>query len=111
MNLSEPFIRRPVATTLMMAALAFVGFVAFPFLPVAPLPQVDFPTIQVTTTWTGASAETMATSVAAPLEQQFGQIAGITQMTSQSALGSATIVIQSISTVTSIPPRRRCRPP
>ena len=94
MNLSEPFIRRPVATTLMMAAIAFVGIVSFPFLPVAPLPQVDFPTIQVTTTWTGASAETMATSVAAPLEQQFGQIAGITQMTSTSALGSATIVIQ-----------------
>jgi HAE1 family hydrophobic/amphiphilic exporter-1 len=93
-NISEPFIRRPVATTLLMAALAFVGIVAFPFLPVAPLPQVDFPTIQVTTTWAGASAETMATSVAAPLEQQFGQIAGITQMTSTSSLGSATIVIQ-----------------
>jgi hydrophobe/amphiphile efflux-1 (HAE1) family protein len=93
-NLSEPFIRRPVATTLMMAAIAFVGIVSFPFLPVAPLPQVDFPTIQVSTTWTGASAETMATSVAAPLEQQFGQIAGITQMTSTSSLGSATIVIQ-----------------
>ena len=94
MNISEPFIRRPVATTLLMAALAFVGIVAFPFLPVAPLPQVDFPTIQVTTTWAGASAETMATSVAAPLDQQFGQIAGITQMTSTSSLGSATIVIQ-----------------
>ena len=77
-----------------MAALAFIGIVSFPFLPVAPLPQVDFPTIQITTTWTGASAETMATSVAAPLEQQFGQIAGITQMTSQSSLGAATIVIQ-----------------
>ena len=94
MNISEPFIRRPVATTLLMAALAFVGIVAFPFLPVAPLPQVDFPTIQVTSTWAGASAETMATSVAAPLEQQFGQIAGVTQMTSQSSLGAATIVIQ-----------------
>ncbi len=94
MNLSEPFIRRPVATTLLMAALAFVGIVSFPFLPVAPLPQVDFPTIQITTTWTGASAETMATSVAAPLEQQFGQIAGVAQMTSQSSLGAATIVIQ-----------------
>ena len=94
MNISEPFIRRPVATTLMMAALAFVGIVSFPFLPVAPLPQVDFPTIQITTTWSGASAETMATSVAAPLEQQFGQIAGITQMTSQSSLGASTIVIQ-----------------
>jgi hydrophobe/amphiphile efflux-1 (HAE1) family protein len=78
----------------MMAAVAFVGIVSFPFLPVAPLPQVDFPTIQITTTWTGASAETMATSVAAPLELQFGQIAGITQMTSQSSLGAATIVIQ-----------------
>ncbi len=94
MSISEPFIRRPVATTLLMAALAFVGIVSFPFLPVAPLPQVDFPTIQITTTWTGASAETMATSVAAPLELQFGQIAGVTQMTSQSSLGAATIVIQ-----------------
>ena len=61
MNFSEIFIRRPVATTLLMAAVAFVGIVSFPFLPVAPLPQVDFPTIQITTTWTGASAETMAT--------------------------------------------------
>ncbi len=94
MNISEPCIRRPIATTLMMAAVAFIGIVSFPFLPVAPLPQVDFPTIQITTTWTGASAETMATSVAAPLELQFGQIAGITQMTSQSSLGAATIVIQ-----------------
>jgi len=93
-SISEPFIRRPVATTLLMAALAFVGIVSFPFLPVAPLPQVDFPTIQITTTWTGASAETMATSVAAPLEQQFGQIAGVAQMTSQSSLGASTIVIQ-----------------
>ncbi|HEX3505829.1 MAG TPA: efflux RND transporter permease subunit [Xanthobacteraceae bacterium] len=94
MSISEPFIRRPVATTLLMAALAFVGIVSFPFLPVAPLPQVDFPTIQITTTWAGASADTMATSVAAPLEQQFGQIAGITQMTSTSSLGASTIVIQ-----------------
>jgi hydrophobe/amphiphile efflux-1 (HAE1) family protein len=93
-SVSEPFIRRPVATTLLMAALAFIGIVSFPFLPVAPLPQVDFPTIQITTTWTGASAETMATSVAAPLELQFGQIAGVTQMTSQSSLGASTIVIQ-----------------
>ena len=94
MNISEPFIRRPVATTLLMAALAFVGTVSFPFLPVAPLPQVDFPTIQISTTWAGASAETMATSVAAPLELQFGQIAGVTQMTSQSTLGASTVVIQ-----------------
>jgi hydrophobe/amphiphile efflux-1 (HAE1) family protein len=93
-SISEPFIRRPIATTLLMAALAFVGIVSFPTLPVAPLPQVDFPTIQITATWSGASAETMATSVAAPLEQQFGQIAGIAQMTSQSSLGASTIVIQ-----------------
>src|SRR6201990_1584645 len=94
MNLSEPFIRRSVATTLWMAALAFVGIAAFPFLPVAPLPQVDFPTIQVTATWQGASAETMASSVAAPLERQFAQIPGVTQLTSLSALGATTIVIQ-----------------
>ena len=94
MNLSEPFIRRPIATTLLMAAVAFVGIAAFPFLPVAPLPQVDFPTIQVTATWQGASAETMATSVAAPLERQFAQIPGVSQLTSLSALGATTIVIQ-----------------
>ena len=94
MNLSEPFIRRPIATMLLMAAVAFVGIAAFPFLPVAPLPQVDFPTIQVTATWQGASAETMATSVAAPLERQFAQIPGVSQLTSLSALGATTIVIQ-----------------
>jgi hydrophobe/amphiphile efflux-1 (HAE1) family protein len=93
-NISEPFIRRPIATSLLMAALAFVGIVSYPFLPVAPLPQVDFPTIQAQVTFAGASAETMATSVAAPLERQFGQIAGVTQMTSQSTVGATTIVIQ-----------------
>ncbi|MGH8263904.1 MAG: efflux RND transporter permease subunit, partial [Steroidobacteraceae bacterium] len=77
-----------------MAALAFIGIVSFPFLPVAPLPQVDFPTIQITATWQGASAETMASSVAAPLERQFGQIPGVSQLTSQSTLGASTIVIQ-----------------
>ncbi|HEY6257261.1 MAG TPA: efflux RND transporter permease subunit [Xanthobacteraceae bacterium] len=94
MNFSEPFIRRPIATCLLMAALAFVGIAAFPFLPVAPLPQVDFPTIQVTTALAGASAETMASAVATPLERQFGQIASVTQMTSTSTLGATTIVIQ-----------------
>ncbi len=94
MNISEPFIRRPVATALMMAALAFAGLVSFPFLPVAPLPQVDFPTIQVSAGLPGGSPETMAASVAAPLERQFGQIAGITQMTSVSVLGFTTIVLQ-----------------
>src|SRR6516225_5407766 len=77
-----------------MAALAFVGVVAYPFLPVAPLPQVDFPTIQVTASFQGASAETMASSVAAPLERQFAQIPGVTQLTSLSALGATTITIQ-----------------
>jgi hydrophobe/amphiphile efflux-1 (HAE1) family protein len=94
MNISEPFIRRPVATSLLMAAIAFVGITAFPLLPVAPLPQVDFPTIQVSALFAGASAETMATSVAAPLERQFAQVPGIAQLTSLSALGATTIVIQ-----------------
>ena len=94
MNLSEPFIRRPVATSLMAGALAFLGLAAFPFLPVAPLPQVDFPTVLVTATLAGASAETMASSVATPLERQIGQIAGITQMTSFSALGATSITVQ-----------------
>ena len=77
-----------------MAALALVGMTAFPLLPVAPLPQVDFPTIQVQASLPGASADTMASSVATPLEQQFGQISGVTQMTSTSALGNTTIVLQ-----------------
>ena len=94
MNLSEPFIRRPVATCLLMGAVAFVGITAFPFLPVAPLPQVDFPTVQVTATLSGASAETMASNVAAPLERQLGQIAGVTQLTSLSTLGATQVVIQ-----------------
>ena len=94
MNLSAPFIVRPVATALLMAALALLGIAAFPLLPVAPLPQVDFPTVQVTATLAGASADTMASSVAAPLERQLGQIAGVTQMTSLSALGATSITIQ-----------------
>ncbi len=94
MNLSEPFIRRPVATSLITASIAMVGIVAFPFLPVAPLPHVDFPTINVTATLAGASPETMASSVAAPLERQFGQIPGVTQLTSTSTLGVANVVIQ-----------------
>src|SRR5205807_10390863 len=77
-----------------MGALALVGITAFPFLPVAPLPQVDFPTIQVTATLAGASPETMASSVASPLERQLGQIAGITQMTSISALRATSNTIQ-----------------
>ena len=94
MNISEPFIRRPIATSLLMAALALAGMVAFPLLPVAPLPQVDFPTIQVSAQLAGASPDTMAATVAAPLERRFGQIAGVTQMTSTSTLGSTSITLQ-----------------
>ncbi len=94
MNVSEVFIRRPIATSLLMAALALVGIVAFPLLPVAPLPQVDFPTIQVSATVPGASPETMAATVATPLERQFGQIAGVTQMSSVSSLGSTVVTLQ-----------------
>ena len=94
MNISEPFIRRPVATSLLMAAIAFLGVVAFRLLPVAPLPQVDFPTVQVTATLAGASAETMAATVAAPLEQQFQTIPGLTEMTSRSTLGDTSITLQ-----------------
>jgi HAE1 family hydrophobic/amphiphilic exporter-1 len=94
MNLSEPCIRRPIATSLAMVAAAFAGIAAFPLLPVTSLPQVDFPTIQVTATLAGASPEAMASSVAAPLERQLGQLADVTQMTSFSALGATSITIQ-----------------
>src|SRR5580658_5658802 len=94
MNFSEAFIRRPIATSLLMAALALVGIVAFPLLPVAPLPQVDFPTIQISATLSGASPETMGATVATPLERQFGQIAGVTQMSSVSSLGSTVVTLQ-----------------
>ena len=93
MNISAPFIHRPVATSLLMVAVAFAGLVAYPLLPVAPLPKVDFPTISVSASLPGASPETMASSVAAPLERQFGRIAGITEMTSTSSLGSTSIVL------------------
>src|ERR1700748_543483 len=94
MSISEPFIRRPIATSLLMAALALVGIVAFPLLPVAPLPQVDFPTIQVLATVPGARPGTMGGTVAPPLERQFGQIAGVSQMSSVSSLGSTVITLQ-----------------
>jgi multidrug efflux pump len=94
MNISAPFIRRPVATTLLTIAIALAGAVAFTLLPVSPLPQVDFPTIGVRGTLPGASPETMASSVATPLERQFGRIAGVTEMTSTSTLGSASVTLQ-----------------
>jgi multidrug efflux pump len=94
MNLSETFIRRPVATTLLTVGVTLVGIVAFRFLPVSALPQVEFPTISVSANLPGASPETMATSVAAPLEHQFARIAGVTEMTSWSARGSSGITLQ-----------------
>ncbi|HEY3899204.1 MAG TPA: efflux RND transporter permease subunit [Chthoniobacter sp.] len=94
MNLSSPFIRRPVATTLLTVAVALAGIIAFRVLPVSPLPQVDFPTISVGASLPGASAEIMASSVATPLERQFGHIAGVTEMTSSSSLGATGITIQ-----------------
>jgi multidrug efflux pump len=93
-NFSAPFIRRPVATSLLTFAIFLSGAVAFRFLPVAPLPQVDFPTIGVGAGLPGASPETMASAVATPLERQFGRIAGVTQMTSSSGLGSTSIILQ-----------------
>jgi hydrophobic/amphiphilic exporter-1 (mainly G- bacteria), HAE1 family len=93
-GISAPFIHRPIATTLIMVAVLLVGLVAFPSLPVAPLPQVDFPTIAISASLPGASPDTMATSVAQPLERQIAQIPGVSQMTSTSALGATAITVQ-----------------
>jgi len=93
-SISTPFINRPVATTLLMAAILLVGIAAYPLLPVAPLPRVEFPTIQVTAALPGASPETMASTVAQPLERQFAQISGVAQMTSISVGGSTQVVVQ-----------------
>ena len=94
MNISRPFILRPVATTLLMAAILLAGFVAYHVLAVSALPTVDYPTIQVRTFFPGASPEVMASSVTAPLERQFGQMPGLTQMTSTSSSGSSVITLQ-----------------
>jgi len=94
MNISAPFIHRPVATTLLTIAIAIAGAIAFNVLPVSPLPQVDFPTIAVAASLPGGSAEIMASSVATPLERQFGHIAGVTEMTSASSLGTTSVTIQ-----------------
>ena len=94
MNLSEPFIRRPIATTLLTLAIALSGAVAYTLLPVSPLPQIDFPTITVSASLPGASPEIVASSIATPLERQFGRIAGVTEMTSTSTLGSTSITLQ-----------------
>src|SRR5438045_675296 len=94
MNLSAPFIDRPVATTLLTLGIALAGGVAFFLLPVSPLPQVDFPTISVQASMPGASPETMASSVAVPLERHLGQIADVTEITSSSSVGQTRIVLQ-----------------
>src|SRR5579864_5502019 len=94
MSISTPFIRRPVGTSLLSLAVLLAGALAYTRLPVAPLPEVEFPTISVGASLPGASPETMASAVATPLERQFGRIAGVTQMTSSSGLGSVGIVLQ-----------------
>src|SRR5664279_2643663 len=94
MSLSAPFIERPIGTSLLTAGLALAGIIAYRMLPVAPLPEVEFPTISVSAGLPGASPETMASSVATPLERQFGRIAGVTEMTSTSGLGSTNITLQ-----------------
>src|ERR1700689_3013593 len=94
MNISAPFIRRPVATTLLTIAVAIAGAIGFTVLPVSPLPQGDFPTISVQAGLPGGSAQIMASSVATPLERQFGHIAGVSEMTSSSSLGSTNITLQ-----------------
>ncbi len=94
MSISSPFIKKPVGTSLIMAAILLIGLVAYPLLPVAPLPRVEFPTIQVTSSFPGASPDTMATSVAAPLERQFSQIPGLAQLTSTSVSGGTQVVLQ-----------------
>ncbi len=94
MSVSTPFIKRPVATSLIMAAIFLIGIASYPLLPVAPLPAVEFPTISVTANYPGASPDVMASSVAEPLETQFSQINGLSQMTSVNVLGTSTITIQ-----------------
>src|SRR5271169_5990717 len=94
MSISTPFIQRPVATTLLLAALTLAGGIAYTLLPVAALPQVDFPTINVQASLPGASPEVMAASIATPLEKQFTRIAGVTEMTSRSSVGSASVTLQ-----------------
>src|SRR5271154_4743792 len=94
MNLSRPFIRRPVGTTLLTIGIALAGAIAYRVLPVSALPQVDFPTISVGASLPGASADIVASSIATPLERQFAHIAGVTEMTSSSSLGNTAVTLQ-----------------
>ncbi|HWQ11009.1 MAG TPA: efflux RND transporter permease subunit, partial [Holophaga sp.] len=93
MNPSRPFILRPIATSLLMAGLLLIGFIAFKQLPVSALPQVDYPTIQVVTFYPGASPDVMASAITAPLERQFGQLPGLSRMSSNSSTGSSVITM------------------
>src|SRR5437016_9669789 len=93
-NVSEPFIRRPIATSLLMAAVILMGWLGYHFLPISALPSVEFPTIQVTAQYPGASPDVMASSVTTPLERQFGQISGLAMMTSVSSFGNMSITLQ-----------------
>src|SRR4249919_239592 len=94
MNPSRLFILRPVATSLLMAAILLVGILAYRFLPLSALPEVDYPTIQITTLYPGASPEVMTSSVTAPLERQFGQLPGLNQMSSTSSAGASVVTLQ-----------------
>ncbi|WP_343642929.1 efflux RND transporter permease subunit, partial [Roseateles sp.] len=94
MNISAPFIARPVATTLITIGIALAGMLGYHFLPIAPLPQVDFPTISLSASLPGASPDTMAATVATPLERALGSIAGVTEITSRSSLGSSNVTLQ-----------------
>src|SRR5438045_1281182 len=94
MNVSEPFIQRPIATSLLMAGVLLMGLLGYTLLPISSLPPVDFPTIQVTAQYPGASPDVMASSVTTPLERQFGQISGLSMMTSISSFGNASITLQ-----------------
>src|SRR5438876_4327692 len=94
MNISEPFIRRPIATSLLMAGVIMMGLLGYLLLPISALPPVDFPTIQVTAQYPGAAPDVMVSSVTTPLERQFGQISGLAMMTSVSAFGNTSITLQ-----------------
>ena len=94
MNLSRPFVRRPVASSLIAVALVLVGALAYALLPVSPLPQVDFPSIRVSASLPGAGPETIAASVAAPLERALGSIAGVTSIYSESRQGSTSVTLE-----------------
>src|ERR1700735_3922472 len=99
MNVSEPFILRPVGTSLLMIAIMLAGMVAYSFLPLSALPEVDYPTIQVQTFYPGASPEVMTSSVTAPLERKFGEMPGLNQMTSSSSAGASVITLQFVLTL------------